>query len=992
MSTDTERLEEGTDTSSSFLGSFADWYHLPVIGVAMLFMFWIRIQAYDRFVTEDGTPALGGVDSWYHWRTVEWTAENYPYTMPYEIWTGFPTGNYVGQFGTLFDQIIVTIAMIVGLGDPSTSTLYTVALLTVPVMAALVAIPVFYIGRRLGGTIGGLVSVLLLAFAPGTFLYRTTAGQIQHHVAEVLFMAISILAMMVALRVAEREKPVYELLVDKDWDALRTPAIFSLLAGGALSLYLWVWPPGVVLIGIFAIFFAIQLCLDYVRGRSPDHVAFVGAVSMAVPTVFMLVMLERVTISSETSFGLLQPTAAALVALGALFMAWLARQWDDRSIDRRYYPVAIVGIIVAVFAVMWAALPDLYSTLIGNLTSRLLPLDPGTGAQTISEAQPPDNFTEHVYGEFGAAFYTMLAGLALLVTRPLRGREFRAEHTLIVVWSLFLISMAATQIRFAYYLVLAVAVVNAVFVADVVRLFDLDIRGGVDSLRQVETYQIIALVLVVMLLFAPLLPPMAADETAWDRGENVGPHSEAMVWEESNHWLAENTPEPGNWGEYDNAERLEYFGSYDLPEDENYDYPEGAYGVMSWWDYGHLITTQAERIPHSNPFQQNAHSSSAFLTAESEQRGELILDAIAAGESPEDATDEELEAMAAEATHEELRYVMIDHAMAGGKFPAITEWSGPDYGHYVTPPDHDPDQHIDAAELRADFEEAPYHDTMLSQLYSDDAEGMEQYRLVHETADVPQQLLVTHAQMYMDGLFPPESEEFEQAQQAGYTDGDVLHLDDDGQLVSPDEGDPAIVTQRMSQERFMEFEQSPTTEVLDAQVNAAVKTYERVDGATLTGEVEDDDALLEDDATVTVDVELETNAERTFTYTQEAELDGDGSFEVTVPYATDDELGVDDGYTDSAVEATGEYNVSVGEFGEDGYLAQTEVAEEDVVQGGQITVEDFEQVELEDPDADEDELPEDELPEDDEIVDNETDENDIVDNETMETETEGAAE
>jgi len=166
MSIDTERVDEGTETST--LETLQNWYHLPVIGAVMLFMVWLRTQSYDRFVTEDGTPALAGVDSWYHWRTINWTAENYPHTMPYEVWTGFPTGNYVGQFGTLFDQIIVTVAMIVGLGDPSQQTLYTVSLLSIPVMAALVAIPVFYAGRRLGGTIGGIVSVLVLALAKGS--------------------------------------------------------------------------------------------------------------------------------------------------------------------------------------------------------------------------------------------------------------------------------------------------------------------------------------------------------------------------------------------------------------------------------------------------------------------------------------------------------------------------------------------------------------------------------------------------------------------------------------------------------------------------------------------------------------------------------------------------------------------------------------------------------------------------------------------------------
>ncbi|MXV61217.1 oligosaccharyl transferase, archaeosortase A system-associated [Natronorubrum sp. JWXQ-INN-674] len=963
MSTDTEHVEEGTETSSSFLETWEDWYHIPVIGAVVLFMFWVRTQAYDRFVTDDGTPALGGVDSWYHWRTIEWTSENYPNTMPYEVWTGFPTGNYVGQFGTLFDQIIVTIAMIVGLGDPSTSTLYTVALLTVPAMAALIAIPVFYIGRRLGGTVGGLVSVLIIALIPGTFLFRTTVGQLQHHVAEVLFMAIAVLAMMVALRVAELEQPIYELAVDKDWATLRKPAIYSALAGLALTLYIWVWPPAIVLIGIFGVFFAVQLCLDHVRGVSPDHVAFVGIVSLSTTALTTALLIEE-SGTSVTSFSYLQPVTALLVAVGCLFMAWFAREWNNRDIDRRYYPAAIAGLIVAAFGVMWLVLPDLYSTLVGNLTGRLLPLDPGTGTLTISEAQPPDDFTNHVFDEFGAAFYTMLAGLAFLVARPFLGREYRAEYTLVIVWSLFLISMAATQVRFAYYLALAVAVVNAVFVADIVRIFNLDLRGGVDSIRQIETYQIIVLLMVVLLLFAPLLPPIAADEdTAWERGERVGPHHEAMNWEESNHWLADNTPEPGNWGDAERADELEYFGTHEYPEDGDYDYPEGAYGVMSWWDYGHLITTQAERIPHSNPFQQNARSSSAFLTAESEVEGELILDTIAAGESPLDDdnnlhSEAELESMAEDATHEEMRYVMIDHSMASGKFPAITEWSGPDYTHYMTPSDYEPGQSLHVDDLQETYDTAPYHDTMLSQLYFDDAGGMEHYRAVHENEGAGTALFASYAQVFNEEELPEQ--QAQQIASLGYEDGEVLQIDDNGDLAPPGEGQPAVtVNQQTSQNEAMQLQQSPIYEVFDMQTAAAVKTYERVEGATLTGTVDDEDELLDENATVRVDVGLETNADRAFNYTQEVELGEDGSFEVTVPYATNDELGVDDGYTNSSVEAIGEYTLSVGEPGEDGYEGQTAVPETAVIQGETIDDIEFEQTELEDPaETEEDEEPE----------------------------------
>ncbi|WP_049921408.1 oligosaccharyl transferase, archaeosortase A system-associated [Halopiger djelfimassiliensis] len=926
MSTDTERIEEEAETSSSLLETLENWYHVPVIGAVMLFMIWVRTQSYSNFVTEDGSPALAAVDSWYHWRTVQWTAENYPYTMPYDIWTGFPTGRYVGQFGTLFDQLIVTAAMIVGFGDPSTETLYTVSLLAVPVMAALIAIPVFYMGRRLGGTIGGIVAILVLALARGQFLSRTNVGQLQHHVAEVLFMAIAVLAMMVALRVAEREKPIYELVADGDWETLRRPAIYSVLAGLALSLYIWVWPPGVVLIGILAVFFTVQLCLDYVRNVSPDHVAFVGAISLGLTALVTAVLIEEPG-TSVTSFGYLQPLSAALVAGGCVFMAWLARQWNDYGVDRRYYPVAVAGLIAATFGVLWLVLPDLFSTITNNLTGRVLPFGESATDLTIQEAQPPSDFPGHVRDEFGAAFYTMLAGLVFLVARPFLGREYRAEYTLVIVWSLFLTSMAATQIRFSYYLVLAVAVVNAVFVADVVRLFNLDLSGGIESLRRIETYQIIILFMIVMLLFAPLLPPIAAEgTTAWEQTDNAQPHPDAMVWEESNHWLAENTPEPGNWGGADKADELELYGTYNYPEDGDYDYPDGTYGVMSWWDYGHLITTQANRIPHSNPFQQNARSSSAFLTAESEERSELILDSIATGASVSGKSNEELESIIAneDESDEEIRYVMIDDQMAGGKFSAISTWTGPGYDHYTTPEDYEAGEQISRDEVRERFANVPYDNTTLSRLYFDDAAGMEHYRLVHEN-DKRTSTFISYA---------------------------VVRQDNDQVLLGEDGSPQVFVNQQvnqLTQVRLAQIQrhQNLDYEIIDQRQGAAVKTYERVEGATITGTL-DDENVTDEDVTVTASVELETNADRgTFNYTQRAEVDDDGSFELTVPYATNDELGVEDGYTNSSVEATGDYNVSATVSNENGftvYQGQTSVPETTVIEGETVDV-DLEQAE-----------------------------------------------
>ncbi|RKD98076.1 oligosaccharyl transferase, archaeosortase A system-associated [Halopiger aswanensis] len=932
MSTDTEHVEEESDTSSA-LATWRNWYHFPIIGAVMLFMFWLRTQSFDRFTTGDGTPALAGIDSWYHWRTIQWTAENYPHTMPYEIWTGFPEGNYVGQFGTLFDQLIVTAAMIVGLGDPSTQTLYTVSLLSIPIMAALVAIPVFYMGRRLGGTLGGIISIIILALSRGQFLSRSTVGQLDHHIGEALFMAIAVLAMMVALTVGEREKPIYELVADKDWQPLRTPALYSVLAGIALSLYIWVWPSGVVLVGIFGAFFAVQLCLDYLRGVSPDHIAFVGAVSLGVTTLVTAILIERPGFGT-TNFSYLQPLLALSVAVGCLFMAWLAREWNNRDIDRRYYPAAIVGIGAGALALMWLVLPELYSTLVGNLTGRLLPFGASESALTVQEVQPPDDYFNHVFSESGSAFFTMLIGLVFLAIRPLFGRKFRAEHTLVIVWSLFLISMAAAQVRFSYYLVLAIAVVNAAFVAEVVRLFDLDLTRRLESVRQLETYQVLTVAIVVLLLFAPLLPPIAT-ATAWGSAESVGPNGDAMTWEEANHWLEGNTPEPGDWADADRTDELEYYGTYEYPDNGNYDYPEGAYGVISWWDYGHLITTQGERIPHSNPFQQHASSSSAFLTATSEERAELVLDAIAAGGSPTDESNEQLEQIAADTNDsgEDVRYVMIDDQMAGGKFSAMTAFTGPGYGHYYDTKEYQ----LDGDQQQVAGPNENYYNTTTASLYLQDANEMEHYRLVHENDDYA----------FVGGM------------RVGNRGGPHYSLqlsrynrlvNDQFEVETSWGNETAALQSDLADARENnEIYQSLGIPMWDAHLESTVKTFERVEGATITGTV-DDESIVEN-ATVTAAVDLETNTGRTFTYEQEATVNEDGSFELTVPYATNDELSVEDGYTNSSVEALSNYVVSVERPGSQGfgiteYQGQTEVSESAVVDGETVSV-DLEEVEFE---------------------------------------------
>jgi dolichyl-diphosphooligosaccharide--protein glycosyltransferase len=102
---------------------------------------------------------------------------------------------------------------------------------------------------------------------------------------------------------------------------------------------------------------------------------------------------------------------------------------------------------------------------------------------------------------------------------------------------------------------------------------------------------------------------------------DLGPEK---YWYEAMAWLRQNTPEPF-------PDPNAYYARYEKPRrGTEYPYPASAYGVMSWWDYGNLITTLGRRIPNSNPAQSGARDAARFYLAQDESSANGILDRVGA--------------------------------------------------------------------------------------------------------------------------------------------------------------------------------------------------------------------------------------------------------------------------------------------------------------------------------------------------------------------------
>ncbi|ELZ35994.1 oligosaccharyl transferase, archaeosortase A system-associated [Halorubrum distributum] len=971
-------------SNSSPFDTLARWYHVPALLAVVAFMLWTRLRSYGNFI-RNGEVYFRGNDPWYHLRETTYIMENYPSRMPFDVWTGFPFGTQAGQFGTLWDHIM---AVGIWIARPIMGSAEEVMLVMAPIMGALVAVPTYFIARRFTERVPALAGAATLALFSGTFLQYSLVGFPDHSAAEVFFQSTAVLAFLVALDVAERQKPVWELVVDRDWDALRKPMAYAAAAGVVLGLYMWTWQPGVLMVGFTGIFLAVKLTSDTYHGKSPEPVAFLGAVAMTVAGVMQVVPLDEFAFT-PTGYSLLQVVLPLGVALGAVFLAWLARQWEARDLGSDTYPPAVGGLILASAGVVWLAIPSLWSTLTGSLLNTV-GFSATASARTIGEAQPPlqeASFTNFVLSQYGLAFFLALAAILYVLARPLY-RSDDTNHTLyipaalavvgsvyavpqaydavgsivgvswqvvgllvaaaflvgatflveydtqelyFVVWAAFIGSAAFTQGRFNYYLAVVVAVGTAYFLQVALDALDL---GSLDAVREIEGWQVLTVVAVLAVLLVPLV---GVATPVWQAGNSTGPGS-VVQWDESLQWMNDETPTPGELEGADNP--MELYGTYERPADGDFEYPEGAYGVQSWWDYGHWITTRAERIPNANPFQQNAGEAADYLLAPSEAEAAEVL----ASQSTEG---------------NRTRYVMVDWQMASpnSKFNApVTFYSGNetvnDFNELLY--QRTEGQNGQGGGLRAALQTRTqrYHESQMIRLYQHYGSAVEPQPVVldwePQTAQtrsgeqVDIKVLPSEGQpiQRFDNLSAARSyvEEDGSAQVGGVMGVPSERLDalEHYRLVhateAPGRSPYAQQAQILAQQFGVDLQATFGESLFGAFSDDFVKTFERVPGATVEG------SGAEPGQEVKATVEMEKPNGQTFEYTQYATADDDGSFEFTLPYSTTgyDEFGPENGYTNTSVRATGPYNVTTERTtGDDLYttqrVGQVEVTEGQVV-------------------------------------------------------------
>ena len=662
------------------------------------------VLPYDSVFLADGTIRFGGNDPWYHMRIVEYLLHNYPHTLVYDAFTNFPYGNDQ-HYGPLYDHAIAFISIIFGFGQPDMHLVGTVGAYFPTVLGALVVIPVYFIGKHLHNRGTGLLAALIIATLPGQFLSRSLLGFTDHHAAETLLSTMTILFFMLALRSARAQNLSFSDL-NRDWRAIKYPLLYTILAGVSYAAYQLCWT-GALMFGMIIMLSAIIIYIvEHIRGNSTAYIAIIGVITFGLELLLILPWIHPEQ-GFSSNYSWLHVLASLIAIVACMLMYAISREMNRRDLNPYYYPVVLVAVAIIGFGLVSIVSPALFSS-VTDLPSSVLSIKTG-GSATVAEASsmlmrgiPPQldiGRNSMVYGNFGNCFYGSLLGVLVLGYYVVK--RWKPEEILALVWTLVMLIAIYGQNRFGYYYAVNAALLSAYFGTKIIELSGF--KGTHTTINELPRYlaKNAGYILLAILLVAVLVYPWGPAATTLNQAKYSG--GPGAQWYNSLEWMRGNTPDPAP-----DPAVFSYYGPYVRPPPgEPYPYPDTAYGVMSWWDYGFWIETIGHRIPNANPFQsgvgggeEQRPGAATFFTAESEAEANEIADTLG------------------------VKYVVSDVEMATGKFHAIAAW------------DCDTGGYSEWLLIGGRNEWVPtmrYFNSMEGRLHIFDGVSLKHYRLVHES-------------------------------------------------------------------------------------------------------------------------------------------------------------------------------------------------------------------------------------------------------------------
>ncbi len=652
-----------------------------LLSIFALSIYLRAVMPYDS-IFNSGIVKFASDDSVFQMRLVENTIANFPNRLTYDAFTFYPFGSTL-HWGPLFTLIIATAAMIIGLGNPSPELVNMVGAFTPAIMGALITIPVYFIAKNLfNNRIIGLISALFAAILGGQYFNRSVLGFTDTHVAEILFTTLALACYIIALKYAR-----YDVTASLK---------YSVLAGLMFASYLLCWTGAPFFIMVVLIFITIQSIIDVYQKKPIKYLINTTSPMFLIPLIFVLPFVNFDYGFSRDKYSMFHVTVLLLGIVLPFLLNKLSVTLGDKN--KNYFSLSLIGIFVMFLLLIKSIVPQLYDSLIN--APKLIFAFPTGGPSTVAEAtsilQKPGMFAESfpILGFLNSdklAMVFIVAVLGYMVYKFVKTKF--PEMLLFIIWSIIMLLATLGQNRWAYYFAVNFAVIGGCFVGLLITM----VINKIPSQNTVVKKSILVIT-AIAILTAFTYPTFISTYEISKYGGGDPSGGGYNEWYESLTWMRNNTPDTG----------VDYLGTYG--SESTYKYPSTAYGVMSWWDYGHIITYYGHRIPIANPFQagigggpDKLPGASMFLTSKSERDANKIIDELNA------------------------KYVISNGYMAYSIMQVFGIWA--DDTNYFT-------------EVRTNKGDMTipndiYFKNMEAKLHIYDGNGLQHYRLIHESAVNP---------------------------------------------------------------------------------------------------------------------------------------------------------------------------------------------------------------------------------------------------------------
>ena len=464
-------------------------------------------------------------------------------------------------------------------------------LLVTPIIASLIVVLSYFLGKFYGDWKTGIITAGIVSVVSGTFFFYSMYGYFNHRIFEVLFSTLFCLIYIYSVSTRE----------------IRITIITSTFAGIAYLFGLLTMPTMILFATLVGVFTLSQFVFNFWNKRPNESLLVTNAITFGIASCGLLIFgfkTSAIDLSMYSVAHIYVYVALIIFTIGLYILSLILK---DKN--RIYYPMVIfvaglIGVVVG-----FAVAPDfiIYDFNAFFMQSAI--------SQTTTDASGLTLMGAIV--TFNTGLLLMLGGIIVVTCRAIRDKWKPAE-TFLLLWAGLIIFSTWQHIRYEYYFVIILSILSAIFICFI---------WGKNNICKYA---------VILFVFIFVLTSTLNNYSFATSGDGqLDPD-----WHSTLTWLANNTPDTG----------IDYTREYAKDE---FVYPESAYGIMSWWDYGHEITL-IKRIPVCNPFQggvAGANGCAAFLLATNETVANNIMNTNRA------------------------KYVITDSSMVEEKFGAIKTWA-----------------------------------------------------------------------------------------------------------------------------------------------------------------------------------------------------------------------------------------------------------------------------------------------------------------------------